>query len=246
MSYRLELEMLGLPKPYYDDAGITIYHGDCREILPHLPPLVYVTDPPYGTGCAPRGGRLQGTIDLNSAQTPAWDTFDTMWLGLVPQTSPVAAFCGIRAVFALASAMAADGLLMYAKSNPNPLGSSYEPCVTRGFGACKGKQHILAYNAFSGQQHPTEKPIKVMRWLVGLAPPGTILDPFMGSGTTLVAAKQLWRRAIGIEIEEKYCQIAVKRLSQEMLPIEPIAAQPTKGVKDVTHDDAPLFDGLKA
>ena len=69
--------------------------------------------------------------------------------------------------------------------------------------------------------HPTQKPEALMSWVLGLrwTPPGTILDPFMGSGTTLVAAKQLGRKAIGIEIEEKYCEIAVKRLAQGVLKL---------------------------
>jgi DNA modification methylase len=68
--------------------------------------------------------------------------------------------------------------------------------------------------------HPTQKPVELMAWCIGFFPDAqTILDPFMGSGTTLRAAKDLGRRAIGIEIEERYCAIAVERLRQEVLPL---------------------------
>ena len=69
------------------------------------------------------------------------------------------------------------------------------------------------------KQHPTQKPVGLMRWCIEFTKGQAILDPFMGSGTTLVAAKQLGRRAIGIEIEEKYCEIAANRLANEPMPL---------------------------
>ena len=79
----------------------------------------------------------------------------------------------------------------------------------------------LAFGDYRGKQHPTQKPLSLMRWCVLICPDvQSILDPFMGSGTTLVAAKQLGRRAIGIEIERKYCDIAIERLRQDVLPLE--------------------------
>jgi site-specific DNA-methyltransferase (adenine-specific) len=115
--------------------------------------------------------------------------------------------------------MKPNGMLIYAKSNPTPWGNSYEPCLTRGFPG-GGRQHLTALNSFKGQQHPTQKPITIMSWIVGRTPDGVICDPYLGSGTTLCAAKDLGRQAIGIEIEERYCEIAATRLSQEVLPFD--------------------------
>ena len=201
--------------PYYSDDHVTLYHARWEDVPADLLRAdVLVTDPPYGTGLAPRGGAKAGTIDMDSAEWPEWDvwdpTFFRQWVG------PLAVFCGIRRVFDLAREVNGDGLLIYAKSNPSPFGSSYEPCVTRGF---KGPrpQHMTAYNAFNGQEHPTQKPLEIMEWIVGIAPPGTVLDPYAGSGTTLVAAKSLNRKAIGVECVERYCEVAANRLRQEVL-----------------------------
>lgn len=204
------------PKPFYEDGSVTIYHADCLELLPDIEADVLITDPPYGTGMAPRGGSRAGTIDSASGQWPTWDRWAPEWVD--SWGGPMASFCGIKRVFELAERMGSDGLLIYAKSNPSPFGSSFEPCPTRGF-KTRGRQHFTAYNAFNGQQHPSQKPLDLMRWVVGLAPEGTILDPFMGSGTTLRAAKDLGRKAIGIELEERYCQIAAERCSQEVLDL---------------------------
>ncbi len=197
--------------PYYatPDGRAVLYHADCRDVLLRVAYDVIVTDPPYGTGTAPRGGAKAGTLDMNSPEWPTWDMWDTSWTRHVH--CPVATFCGIGRVYDMASAIDADGLLMYVKSNPSPLGSSFEPCVTRSFPR-RSPQHIVAYNAFNGQQHPTQKPLSVMRWIIRRSPRGIICDPFAGSGTTLVAAWQLGRASIGIEIEERYCEIAAKRL----------------------------------
>jgi hypothetical protein len=72
----------------------------------------------------------------------------------------------------------------------------------------------------SSRLHPTQKPVAVMQWCLGFVSGETILDPFMGSGTTLVACKRLGRLCVGIEIEERYCEIAAKRLAQGALPLE--------------------------
>jgi DNA modification methylase len=75
---------------------------------------------------------------------------------------------------------------------------------------------------YRSQTHPTEKPLKVIQWCLSFAPRGTqtVLDPFMGSGTTLVAATRAGVSGVGIEAEERYCEIAAKRLQQEVLPLE--------------------------
>lgn len=197
------------------DGHVRLLLGDCREVLPTLGKVdAVVTDPPYGTGCAPRGGKTAGSISFDAVPNLPWDTLDVGWIDSISQ-SAIAAFCHPATAPILGSKMKSDGLLIYVKSNPSPFGTSIEACVTRGFGR-RCPQHIEAYNAFNGQVHPTQKPLEVMEFVCRRAPGNIILDPFMGSGTTGVAAVKLGRKFIGIEIHEPYFDIAVRRISDAL------------------------------
>lgn len=194
-------------------GNATLYHGDCLEILPTLPKVdAVITDPPYGVGGSPkRGGKRAGSLDYSSGTGGVvfpWDVRDDSWLAFCAE-GQAAVFCSPSAIATLAPLMGADGMLVYVKTNPHPCGSSFEPCLTRGLGV--GGRHVAAYNAENGQQHPTQKPEAVMRFVVCRAGQ-TILDPFMGSGTTGVACMNLGRKFIGIEIERKYFDIACERI----------------------------------
>ena len=216
-------------KPYYQDDACTIYHGDCRDILPHLEPVdLVLTDPPYeiSTSGGGIGGRQQYLKDIRGHIDNGFD------LNLLSSFKNWFCFCGkeqLPKMFQLV-----DGkrwmLVTWNKINPIPLvNNNYLPdteyifhCFEPGrlFGSFADRSRFILHPIGSSDwAHPTVKPLPVIKKLVllGSQEGDTILDPFMGSGTTLRAAKDLGRKAIGIEIEEKYCEIAVKRLAQEVL-----------------------------
>lgn len=219
-------------KPYYEESGITIYHGDCREILPQLPKVdLVLTDPPYGVGIGVgkdmRGGR-------HGLAKRAYHSYEDSLFNLRHVVIPV---------IQSALAKAQRGIVF---SGPHIW--EYPPTTTIGGIHCPAGtgRHSWGFNTFFpvlfyGTQpdlhrgtttgtvlqstdiadpngHPCPKPVSWLRWFLkkGSRLNDLILDPFMGSGTTLVAAKNLNRRAIGIEIEERYCEIAAKRLAQEV------------------------------
>lgn len=207
---------MSLPKPYYSHAGITIYHGDCREILPHLPKVdLVLTDPPYGIG-ADKAGAHSSIRDNPSWSAMGWDegrvdAETTMLIRLHGER------CAIWGGNYYADLLPPSSAWLCWRKPEAETGFSLadvELCWTNSEGAARCK----TFNRRDGNLHPTQKPVAVMIWTLQQFPNAqTILDPFMGSGTTLVAAKQLGRRAIGIEIERKYCDIAVERLAQENL-----------------------------
>ena len=216
-------------KPYYQDDAVTIYHGDCREILPTLGRFdLLLTDPPYeltasGAGIATKRKYLS---DIKGFTDEGFD-IDTLdhcenWICFCAKTQ-------LPELIAKASAMPRWMLCTWNKPNPTPLcNGNYLPDTEyivhgfqsgRCFGSFRDKSRFIVFPAQQKNQHPNEKPVEVMTKFiaVGSQEGETILDPFMGSGTTLVAAKLEGRRAVGIELEERYCEIAAKRLSQGVL-----------------------------
>lgn len=216
-------------KPYYEERGITIYNGDCREVLPELySPRhndircmkfdLILTDPPYGVGIDywdyrdNRDNLIKTTMDLIRAAAkvvlitpgagnaykypePDW-TLAWVIQGAVTRCSW--GFCSWQPVLA------------YGK----------DPYLAEGLGA---RPDVCFFNEASPVNgHPTPKPENMWAWLLKRGAPSNkmrVLDPFLGSGTTLAVAKNLGYKAIGIELSEKYCEIAAKRLSQGVLEL---------------------------
>lgn len=224
------------PRPYYDEGGITIYHGDCLDIMPALTFDFVVTDPPYGTGGRQRKEAGQGRGLARSIVREEWDHGDgLLWLKTLDPAIPVLTFWpGQRAwdLGAVAKELGRDRLqlLLWRKPDPMPVPKRFvqltvEPvwCLFTGKLPLGGGPDLFTHTAIrvgrdrAALGHPYQKPLKLMEWLVGLARGETILDPFMGSGTTLRAAKDLGKRAIGIETDESYCEMAAKRFSQDLL-----------------------------
>ena len=216
-------------KPYYEHGGITIYHGDCREILPTLSrSALIVTDPPYGIRYVHGGGG--GAISNNPRAN-----FRRQREAITGDAEPFDA--SVLLTFEEVIAFGADH---YAQQLPHGRWLVWDKTgggkfsgldsfsdVEMAWHSRNGASRIFHYlwkgvcqAGEKGQRrtHPSQKPIALMQWVIGQAKSvGVIVDPFAGSGTTLRAAKNLGRSAIGIEIEERYCEIAAKRLSQEVL-----------------------------
>jgi DNA modification methylase len=218
-----------LPEPYCDDGnGIVIYHGDCREILPLLPKVdLVLTDPPYGIGEAAGRNRSRGKLaaarDYGNSD---WDKEPPAeWVfGYMRAGSRWQIFWGGN-FFALPPSSC---WLVWDKDNSASDFADCELAWTNLKKAVRRKTYRWAgmLQEKMGRDkeqrvHPTQKPLDVMTWAIQQAPDdcATILDPFMGSGTTLRAAKDLGRRAIGIEINEEYCRIAKERLRQEVFAL---------------------------
>jgi DNA modification methylase len=217
--------------PYYSDAYVTLYHGDAREVLPQVRADLIVTDPPYGIGAdvrqAQRAGKQHGRAVVASRDYghSDWDaTPPPGWLfGLMLERAPLAVVWGGN-YFPLPPAR---GWLVWDKDNGN---NGYADCELA-WSNLDTAVRRLRYRWMGMLQepeverdvreHPTQKPVAVMRWAIQQAPDecASILDPFAGSGTTLRAAKDLGRKAIGIEIEERYCEIAARRMAQEVLAL---------------------------
>lgn len=226
-------------KPYYDHAGITIYHGDSLNLVYKIGEVdSVVTDPPYGVDLKGKRAHLRGgrTTDRVGQYTHE----DTP----VYVKSVVVPIIGVCLTIARSIALTPGTRNMHLYPIPDDVGCFFsaagtgmgrwgftcsqpilyygkDPYLANGRGCMPNSCGQVYPNDANTYDHPCAKPIKMMHWMVNRASleGELILDPFMGSGTTLRAAKDLGRRAIGIEIEERYCEIAAKRLAQEVLPL---------------------------
>lgn len=198
-------------KPYYDHNGITIYHGDCLEIMPQLEPVdLIVTDPPWGVNCVRGYNERTKKPIFGDDKRP-----DISWMG-----QKKAIVWGGN-LFAHQLPISSGWLVWYKYVQDYAPNSQCELAWTNVVKTIRFFQRQFTgfmCNSDGGKQHSAQKPISLMKWCLSFCEDGLVCDPYMGSGTTIVAAKAMNRQAIGIEIEEKYCEIAARRLAQEVLP----------------------------
>ncbi len=240
-------------KPYYQDKWVTIYHGDCREILPQLDIKVdlVLTDPPYSSGTRQATNRTASNIPKRGERwNPEragiiWDTsyssfglsvfmnwFYRAVKNLMTNGAHIYTFIDWRQYPLLTMSIESAGLfinnLLIWDKGVYALGGNYrsqhELLVFASNGTAKPLirhdiGNVLQCKRISNGNHPTEKPVELLQiiWRATNAELG--LDSFMGTGSTLIAAKKENRRCIGIEIEEKYCEIAARRCSQEVMEL---------------------------
>lgn len=228
-----------MPELYYSDELVTLYCGDCREVTAWLAADVLVTDPPYGRGQAGidvtnrsvgrtyRGEKKDGAAAIAADEdTSLRDTALAMW-----GKRPAFVFGDLR----IPQPAGTGQVLVYQK----PPDAGYRSTagfrrdvegvfllnLPAGYG---GRSSVITTSApriggggpCTRYGHPHAKPVDVMESLVGACPDGTIADPFAGAGSALVAARNLGRPVIGVELEERYCERAARRLAQMTFGLE--------------------------
>jgi DNA modification methylase len=221
-------------KPYYQDDYATIYHSRCEEILPFVLPCdLVLTDPPYGVDENSKKAKSRGNLAPAGVKYKdfAWDKKppeDWLFGMLRAQTRYQVFFGGNYFTLPPSSCW-----LVWDKENG---ANDFADCELAWTNLPKAVRRIKwRWNGMLQEDmknkeerfHPTQKPLPVIKWAMQHVPEfATVLDPFMGAGTTLVAAKELGKRSIGIDACEEYCEAAALRLQQEYLPL--IAGQSTK------------------
>ena len=232
----------GINKYYYADESVCIVCDDNRNVLPHIPDKsidLVLTDPPYGVELkAKRAKRRDGGVNVRLGHYSHEDTPEYVELVVVPVikqclqiTNAVVLTPGTRNLWKYPPAddigcfysAAGTGVGRWGFTCMQPiLYYGHDPYLSNGLGSRANSCGQTYPNDANDQNHPCAKPIRMIRWLVvrcsleGM----TILDPFMGSGTTLRASKDLGRHCIGIEIEERYAEIAAKRCMQTVMNLE--------------------------
>jgi len=212
-------------EPYYVDPHVTLYHADWREVPADLLRAdVLVTDPPYGMAWNTDTSRFGGGSPASVSRRGAGRA-DRLSVAEDDQPFDPAPWLGYPEAIMFGSNHYAQRLpvgttLVWVKRYDDGFGSFLSDAevawMKSGHGVYCFRDLSMTGQARS-RSHPTQKPVSLMRWCINKTKGGCILDPFAGSGTTLVAAKSLGRKSIGVEIEERYCEVAANRLRQEVL-----------------------------
>ena len=212
--------------PYYRGDGVTLYLGDCLELTEWLAADVLVTDPPYGMAFvsgqrrSEERVRIHGdhTTDARDGALRAWGERPALVFGNWKIPRPAAT----RHLLVWHKTAAGPGM----GDLSIPWGSATEEIYVLGDGFTGPRtSNVIATSEARGNPygeaaktgHPTPKPVGLMEQLIAKCPPGVVADPFAGSGATLLAARNLGRSAIGVELEERYCEIVANRLAQAVL-----------------------------
>lgn len=242
-----------MSQPYFEGNGITIWHGDALDILPDLSGVgAVITDPPYSSGGAFRGDRMQKTVSKyqtagvqNVGAEFAGDTRDqrsyavwcALWMNAARHASNegalIACFSDWRQLPTVTDALQCGGwvwrgIATWSKKFGRPRNGGWSSaCEFLPWGTNGGLVENNLYPAgifeatspsTAEREHLAQKPEAVMSWAMAAVPPAAlVLDPFMGTGTTLVAACRRGLPAIGIEVLERNCEIAARRLQQGSL-----------------------------
>ena len=201
-----------MTQPYYQDDAVTIYNADCRDVLPTLDKVdLLLTDPQYGKRLN-YGGKTDDSTD--------WFKENTRWL--VSLEVPLIFTCPSSKIYDIPKP---DWIAVWHK--PLSFGFWSTPMLPHWEAICIYNQplkitrsDVFVSNPEKPNGHPAPKPLSLLREILSVFPAEIVVDPFMGSGTTLRAAKDLGRKAIGIEIEERYCEIAADRMSQTVMPLQ--------------------------
>ncbi len=226
--------------PYYDEDGITIYHGDCRDVLPTLSDRVdaVITDPPFfmpATHYASRKTWPRSWSDT-SILSAFWRTIVDECVAVLKPTGHMLTFCNgdsypvfypemYRRFDFLKSLVWDKGHIglgrVWRNQHELVIAARWKTSEFYDNGQTRSDVITVKVTPSNERTHPVEKPVSLLTELIQPTTPeeGIVLDPFMGSGTTLEAAKRDGIRAIGIEGEERYCEIAVQRLAQQVLPL---------------------------
>jgi len=224
---------------YYQDDLVTLYHGDCLEITEWLAADVLVTDPPYGMSFISSASKYKGKSNavagdhssaVRDVALDAWGSKPGLAFGTWRVNKPT----GTRLTLTWdkgASPGMGDLTLPWGLSTEEIYVLGQWPAITPGGRVREGGRpsrfpSVLRIDTLNSQaldrpDHPTPKPVSLMQLLVEKCPAGTITDPFAGSGSTLLAARNLGRQSIGVEMEERYCEIIAKRLSQQAFDFAP-------------------------